>query len=248
MNLRSVKTIWMRELRIYYRDKSGAISSMGRSLLWLFIFGGGLGAARVSGLAVNYQEFIFPGVIAMTLLFTSIRSGITVIWDREFGFLKEILVSPASRTAIMAGKVLGTSTIATGEGLVVLLLAPLIGINITPLSILYCLPVMLLMSFTLVSIGLIISTLMKTFEGFQTIMNLFIMPMYFLSGALFPINQMPSWMAPAVAINPATYGVDALRQIVDGAGYYSFTLDIGVLIVYAAITIALGVRAFNSRD
>jgi len=248
MKLRAIKTIWLRELRVYYRDKAGRVSSIGRSLLWLLVFGGGFAATRLSGLNINYQTFIFPGIIAMSLLFTSVRSGITVIWDREFGFMKEILVSPASRSSIMAGKVLGTSTIAAGEAMIVLLLGPLVGVSINLSQVLLCLALMFLISFTLVSIGLILSTLMKTFEGFQSVINLFIMPMFFLSGSLFPLSSIPAWMTPAVDINPLTYGVDLLRVVLTSEHFFDLRLDVAVLVFYAIATMALGVRAFNSRE
>ena len=248
MKTRAIKTIWLRELKVYYRDKAGRISSIGRSLLWLLVFGGGLAATRLAGLDINYQTFIFPGIIAMSLLFTSVRSGITVIWDREFGFMKEILVSPASRSSIMAGKVFGTSTIAAGEAMIVLLLGPFVGVGIDVPKVLLCVALMFLISFTLVSIGLILSTLMKTFEGFQSIINLFIMPMFFLSGALFPLSTIPAWMTPAVDLNPLTYGVDLLRVVLTNEHFFDLGLDVVVLVFYAILTMALGVRAFNSRE
>lgn len=246
--MRAVKTIWVRELRVHLRDRANVISSVARSVLWLLVFGGGFGAARFSGLEVGYQEFLFPGIIAMSLLFTSIRSGISVIWDREFGFMKEILVSPASRFSIMAGKMLGGSTIAVVEGLIILLLGPLFGIKLSAFGVLACLFFMFLISFSLVSIGLIVSSIMKTFEGFQSIMTFLIMPMFFMSGALFPIDKLPSWMTPIVSLNPLTYGVDALRQILVGVGKYGILFDIFVLSLAAVVTMAGGVRAFRNRE
>jgi len=248
MNPRAVMVIWRRELKIYSRDKAGRISSIARSVLWLLVFGGGFGAARFSGLNVGYQEFLFPGIIAMSLIFTSMRSGISVIWDKEFGFLKEILVSPASRFSIMAGKVLGSSTIAVFEGLIVLVLGPFVGAKITLAKVVLCVAVMFLMSLTLVSLGLIMSMLMKTFEGFQSVMNLIIMPMFFLSGALFPIEKMPGWMTPLVAINPATYGVDMLRLVLVGVSNHTPAFDLALMLLYAAVAMTLGVRAFKLGD
>jgi ABC-2 type transport system permease protein len=247
MNLRAVKTIWLRECKVYYRDKAGRISSIARSVLWLVVFGGGFGAARFQGLGTNYQEFLFPGILAMSLLFTSVRSGISVIWDSEFGFLKEILVSPARRIEILAGKVLGGSSIAMAEACIILALGPLVGAKLTVLNVVTCLAWMTLLSFTLVSIGLIASSIMKTFEGFNTIMTFLIMPMFFLSGALFPLSQMPGWMMPIVAVNPLTYGVDAMRWTLIGAGNNPLSLDLAALVFAAAVTMSLGARAFNSR-
>jgi ABC-2 type transport system permease protein len=248
MTYRAIRTIWLRECKVYYRDKAGRISSICRSVLWLVVFGGGFGAARFQGLEVGYQEYIFPGIVAMSLLFTSIRSGISVIWDKEFGFMKEILVSPASRFTVMAGKVLGGATIAMTEACVLLLMGPFVGAKLTVLNVLGSVAIMLLTSLSLVSIGLIASSIMKTFEGFNTIMTFLIMPMFFLSGALFPIDKMPFWMAPVVAINPLTYGVDALRWTLVGVGHNSILVDLAVLAFAAAVTMSLGVRAFNNRE
>jgi ABC-2 type transport system permease protein len=248
MRLRAVKTIWLRELKVHIRDRASLVSSVARSILWLIVFGGGFQVARFPGLVVNYQEFIFPGVVAMSLLFTSMRSGISVLWDREFGFMKEILVSPASRFSIMAGKVLGGATIAMIEALIVLLLGPLFGAKLSILKVLVCVGLMLLISLSLVSLGLIVSSIMKTFEGFQTIMTFLIMPMFFMSGALFPIDQLPAWMAPVIAINPLTYGVDALRLTLVGVGKNGMALDVYVLAAAACVTMSVGVRAFNNRE
>ncbi len=248
MNIRAAKTILVREVRVHLRDRANVISSVARSVLWLIVFGGGFGAARFSGLAVDYQEFLFPGVIAMSLLFTSIRSGTSVIWDREFGFMKEILVSPASRFSIMAGKVAGGAAIAAMEGTIILLLGPLFGAKLTLANVLASIALMFLISISLVSIGLIVATVMKSFEGFQTIMTFLIMPMFFMSGALFPINTLPAWMTPIVSANPLTYGVDALRIVLLGIGQHSMATDLAVMAAAAASTMALGSQAFKNRD
>lgn len=248
MNVRAVKTIWLREIRVHIRDKAVVVSSIARSIIWLAVFGGGFGVARFQGLDVGYQEFIFPGIVVMSLLFTSIKSGISVIWDREFGFMKEILVSPASRFSIMAGKVLGGSTIAVVEALVILLLGPIFGVHLDLAKIIFSVCIMFLVSFILVSIGLIVSSVMRTFEGFQTIMTFLVMPMFFLSGALFPPNTLPAWMALIAAINPAAYGVDALRHVLVGFGYRSMLADLSIMFALMAVTVSLGVRAFKDRD
>ena len=245
MNPRAIKVIWMRELKVHFRDRARVISSLARSLLWMVIFGSGLGAARFAGMGVNYQVFLYPGVIAMTLLFTSMHSGISVIWDREFGFMKEILVSPASRMSIMAGKMMGGSTIAVVDATVILLLGPAIGVGLTPEKIVECLTIMFLASISLVGIGLTLSAFMKTFEGFQVIMTFFIMPMFFLSGAVFPLDKIPGWMVPLTEINPLTYGVDALRIILVGMGQHSLATDLAVMFAAAVLTSAAGTRAFQ---
>jgi len=248
VNTRAAKTILVREVRVHLRDRASVISSVARSILWLVVFGGGFGAARFSGLQVNYQEFLFPGVIAMSLLFTSIRSGTSVIWDREFGFMKEILVSPASRFSIMAGKVAGGAAIAVMEGTIILFIGPIFGAKLTLFKVAASIALMFFISISLVSIGLIVATVMKTFEGFQTIMTFLIMPMFFMSGALFPINTLPQWMTPIVAVNPLTYGVDALRIVLLGIGQHSIITDLAVLAAAAVATVALGSQAFRNRE
>jgi len=248
MSLRAVRSIWLRELKVHIRDRARVVSSISRSVLWLVIFGGGLGAARFAGLGVNYQEFLFPGVIAMSILFTSMHSGISVIWDKEFGFMKEILVSPASRFDIMAGKVAGGSTIAVVEGVIILLLGPVIGAKLTAAKIFASVVIMFLMSLSLVSIGLIVSAVMRSFEGFQSIMTFIIMPMFFLSGAVFPLDKVPSWMTPLTIVDPLTYGVDALRIILVGVGHHGMSTNVAVMIATAVITVSAGTQAFKSGE
>jgi len=244
---RSIRILWLREIKTHIRDRPRVISSIVRSLLWLLIFGSGLGAARFVGLNINYQTFLFPGVIAMSLLFTSMHSGISVIWDREFGFLKEILVSPTKRSSILLGKVFGGSTIAVFEGIIILLFSFVIGVNLTVYSAIVSIVIMVLISISLVSIGLIVASVIESFEGFNTIMSFIIMPMFFLSGAVFPLDRIPQWMAPLVYINPLSYGVDALRTVILGISYFSFSLDIILIILFSLATMSLGVRAFKAR-
>lgn len=248
MNLRAVKVLWFRELKVQSRDKASLLSSIARPITWFLIFGSGFGAARFAGLNVDYRQFLFPGVIAMSILFTSMRSGVSVIWDREFGFMKEILVSPASRYSIMAGKVLGVATIAVAEGAIIMLIGPFFGEKLTVLAFAMSLAIMFLMSLSLVSLGLIISMIMKSFEGFQTLMTFIIMPMFFLSGAIFPLDRIPAWMIPLTQINPLTYGVDALRIAMLGMGRNTITFDIAVIVAAAAVTMAIGTKAFNNKD
>jgi ABC-2 type transport system permease protein len=248
VTLRAVKTIAVRELKVNLRNKANLVSSISRPIIWFIIFGSGFGAARFAGLDIDYREFLFPGVVAMSLLFTSMRSGISVIWDREFGFMKEILVSPSSRYSITAGKVLGTALAAVMEGAVILLLGFLMGANLTPASFITSLAVMFLTCVSLVSIGLIISSFMNSFEGFQTLMTFLVMPMFFLSGAIFPLNQIPAWMTPLTRINPLTYGVDALRITLTGQGQNSILLDLTALLLAAAATTIAGTRAFKNGE
>jgi len=208
--LRKIYGLWRREVLRYWREKSRIVSSLILPVLWLLVFGGGMRGIELAT-SQSYQTYIFPGILGMTLLFTSVFSGVSVIWDREFGFLKEILVAPVSRTAIVIGKALGSGTSALIQGTILLPLSFLIGIHLSPLSFVILLPTMVLISIGLVSVGLLMGSLMTSMEGFNFIMSLVIMPMFFTSGALFPLTSAPAWLRYFSYINPLTYGVDVLR-------------------------------------
>jgi ABC-2 type transport system permease protein len=209
-DLRKIYALWYREVLRYWREKSRILSSLILPLLWLVVFGSGLRGIQLPG-TETYQTYIFPGILGMTLLFTSVFSGISVIWDREFGFLKEILVAPVSRPTIVIGKALGSGTSALIQGTLLLPLSYLVGVHLLPISFLLLLPTMVLIAVGLVSVGLLIASLMTSMEGFNFIMSLVIMPMFFTSGALFPLTSAPAWLRYLSYINPLTYGVDVLR-------------------------------------
>ncbi|MDD5111550.1 MAG: ABC transporter permease [Candidatus Altiarchaeota archaeon] len=244
---RAIIALWYREVKAYSNDRPRIISSIVRSLLWLVIFGSGLNSARFSGLEVNYQEFLFPGVVGMSLLFTSMFAGVSVIWDREFGFLKEIVVSPITRPAMLLGKVLGGSTIAVAEALLILSCSSLIGVHVNWINLPLILLAMILISFTLVSLGLTVASFIESFEGFNTIMSFVIMPMFFMSGAVFPLSSVPEWMMPIVRLNPLTYGVDAIRTLILGISYMDLHVDFAVLAASSLLMLLLGSRAFKAR-
>jgi len=246
--LRKIYWIWYRDLLRFWREKSRIISSVATPLLWLLIFGSGMRAIPVTG-TDNFQEFLFPGVVGMSLLFTSVMSGISVIWDREFGFLKEILVAPVSRSSVVIGKALGGSTSALLQGIILLPLSYLIGLHLSWLTILAYLPLMLLISIGLVSIGLLIASLIESMEGFNLIMSFVIMPLFFLSGALFPLNSAPDWLRWISFINPLTYGIDLLRWATFG-GWNTImpvSLEILILVMFAACMILICARTFSVK-
>jgi ABC-2 type transport system permease protein len=208
--LRKIYGLWYREVLRYWREKSRIFSSLILPVLWLLVFGSGMRGMALSG-TQSYQTYIFPGIIGMTLLFTSVFSGISVIWDREFGFFKEIMVAPVSRTSIVIGKALGSSTSALIQGSILLPLSFLVGIHMSPISFAILIPTMILISIGLVCIGLLIASLITSMEGFNFIMSLVIMPIFFTSGALFPLTSAPGWLRDFSYVNPLTYGVDVLR-------------------------------------
>ena len=246
--LRKVYWIWYREVIKFWREKTRIISSVVTPLLWLLIFGSGMRAVAIPG-TDNYQAFLFPGVVGMTLLFTSVASGVSVIWDREFGFLKEILVAPVSRSAMVLGKVLGGGTSALFQGVILLPLSFLVGVQLSPVSVLLFIPVMIITAIGLVSIGLAIAAFVESMEAFNLIMSFAIMPMFLLSGAFFPLNSAPVWLRGLSYINPLTYGVDVLRWATF-SGWNSLLppyVEVIILVVFAVAMIFLCARLFSMK-
>jgi ABC-2 type transport system permease protein len=245
-------TLWLREVKRFLRDRTRVISSFVQPILWLVIFGAGFGMHfAIPG--VNYQQYLFPGILGQTLLFTSMFMGISVIWDREFGFMKEILVAPISRFSLFIGKMCGDSSDALIQGLIVFAIGALLGVGVSPAGFLLSLPIMLLITFGLVSVGLIIASFMGSLESFGAIQTFINLPIFFLSGALFPINGplaqgVPGWMQTASVFNPLTYGVDALRQALLGGSYmalHSLWVNIAVICGFDVAMIAVGTWAFS---
>jgi ABC-2 type transport system permease protein len=250
---RGFYTLWLREVKRYLRDRVRIISSFVQPLLWLVIFGVGIGASLRGAVLIpglTYQQLIFPGIIGQTLLFTSMFMGISVIWDKEFGFMKEILVSPVSRVSIFLGKMIGDSTDALIQGVIVIVLGLLLGIKIDLMIFLASLPIMLLITFGLVSIGLTIASFMGSLESFGAIQSFINLPLFFLSGALFQVQSLPGWMQDVSKANPLTYGVDALRNVILGGTWQPFQvqplfIDIAIVGAFDVIMIAVGTWAFS---
>ncbi|MGE5576084.1 MAG: ABC transporter permease [Syntrophothermus sp.] len=244
-NARAVYVIWLRELIKFWREKLRIVTSLIQPAVWLFIMGKGLGSSFGGPGGVDYVKFMFPGVVGMTVLFSSLFSSISIVWDREFGFLKEILVAPVSRTAIVIGKALSGSTTAMLQGFLVLLFAPLIGMTLSLPVILGALGLMFLISFALASTGILIAARMESMQSFQLIMNFFVMPMFFLSGAIFPLRGLPAWMGALARINPLAYGIDAMKSVIIGLHEFALGTDIAVIAATAAVMITGAVALFN---
>ena len=246
--LRGIYTLWLREVKRYTRERTRLISSFIQPLLWLVIFGSGLRLASTGLPGVTYQEFIFPGIVGQTLLFTSIFMGISVIWDREFGFLKEILVAPISRVSVFVGKMLGGSTDAVIQGSFVFVFSFLVSVRLTIEAFLISLPIMLLITFGMVSIGLTLASLMGSLESFGVIQTFVNLPLFFLSGALFPLSFFPPWLEWVSVVDPLTYGVDALRIIILGRIWASVNplyFDLLALLVFDFAMIIVGTLIFG---
>lgn len=249
--IRGIYTLWLREIKRYLRDRARIVSSFVQPLLWLAIFGSGIRFSQTQVGNLTTQQFIFPGIIGQTLLFTSMFMGISVIWDKEFGFMKEILVAPVSRFSVFIGKMLGDSTDAVIQGIIVFVLGLLLGIRLNPLMFLEVLPIMILITFGLVSIGLTVASFLDSLESFGVIQSFINLPLFFLSGAIFPIRgDIPTWLQIASSFNPLTYGVDTLRTIVLGGAWQPLhPLYYNILIVcfFDVAMITIGTLAFSRR-
>lgn len=246
--LRGIYTLWKREVLRLLREKSRIVSSVVTPVLWLVIFGTGLGMSMGARAGYDYQEFLFPGIIGQTLLFTAMFMGISVIWDKQFGFMKEILVAPVSRLSIFIGKMLGVGTNSMLQGIIVFALGLVIGIPITPTMVVEIIPMMLLVTVGLVCIGLVIASVLNSLENFGVIMTFVNMPMFFLSGALFPVATLPDWLKWVFYINPLTYGVDALRAVTMGGSWQTILplwQTILVVVAFDALMVAVGSYAFT---
>jgi ABC-2 type transport system permease protein len=241
-----VFVLWLREVKRYLRSRPQIIASLGQPLLYLLVLGFGLGASfRLSGQG-SYLQFIAPGVIGMGILFTSIFSGIGLLWDRQFGFLKETLVAPVPRLQIMAGRTLGGATVAMIQGTLVLIVCTIAGFRpqswaAVPLALLF----MAMIAIVFSALGTVIGSTLRDMQGFQLIMNFLVMPIFFLSGALFPLANLPPALAIATRLDPLTYGVDGLRGAFIGLAHMGVMLDITVLAVLAAAFVMLGAWAFS---
>jgi ABC-2 type transport system permease protein len=215
--LRGTWVVAYRELLRFFTERSRTFSSLFMPLVFLAIFGAGF-QNLIPNLApgINFLKFVYPGIIAMTVLQSSIFSGISIVWDREFGFLKEILVAPLGRPGIVLGKVIGAAAIALMQAIIMLILAPFLGVELSPAIVAQLIPVIVIVAVSLSGLGVLIASRMRSQQGFQVVIQIVIFPLMFLSGVFFPVNNVPAWMAFISKINPVTYGVDAIRHIILG--------------------------------
>ncbi|MBU0586655.1 ABC transporter permease [Candidatus Micrarchaeota archaeon] len=242
-----VYAVWLREVKRYLNSKSRIVGSLGMPLLFLVALGGGLSAMMPES---NYQGFILPGIIGMTLLFTSVFSGVSIIWDREFGFLKEMLAAPASRETIVIGRTLGGATTAIIQALLIMVL----GIIFTGIAVpsffnmIGIFAMMVILSCSLVAVGIAFASIIQEVETFQLIMNLLIMPLFFLSNALFPLDKMPDWMHLISQVNPISYAIDGLRILILGTGSFSLIYDFGISLFTLVVAIFAASYLFSKTS
>jgi ABC-2 type transport system permease protein len=261
VELGKLYAIWLREFKVFLREKSRLVASIFTPLMWLFVIGSGLGSvvsnpsalstvvystAGEVGSEIDYQQFIFPGIICMSVIFSSVFFGSYIIWDRKFDFLKSVMVAPVSRTTIFIGKTLGGMTTSIIQAAILLVIGLAIGMHYTPFSIVTIAVIIILLSFALTSLGLTIGSYIESLEGFQLIVSFVVFPLFFLSGALFPLNNLPGWLSILTMVDPATYAVDALRSTILGiTGKNPFVVDIGILLVCVIALGTIGMLSFR---
>jgi ABC-2 type transport system permease protein len=245
----AIYVLWLRELRRYTRSRTQIVASLGQPLLYLVVLGFGLGPVFQKAGQGSYVQFVAPGIIAMTVLFSAIFSGMGLLWDRQFGFLKETLVAPVPRFHVMLGRTLGGATVAVIQGLLVAVVAFIAGfravdLRTVPLALLF----MGLIAALFAALGTAIGSAIQNIQAFQLIMNFLVMPIFFLSGALYPLNNLPSALAVITRIDPLAYGVDGLRTTLIGRASFGLPADFAVLVAVALGLLGLGSYLFSKIE
>lgn len=257
-NVETIVMVWKREMIRLRRTPSRIVTGIAQPLLFLFVMGAGLG--RLIGdtgpQGFDYQEFLYPGILCMSVITSALFSAISVVWDREFGFLREMLVAPVARTSLVVGKALGGGSVAVAQGFLLVLTAPLVGVSLTPGRAVGLVLALLLLAFTLTAFGMVLATRMERMESFQMVMALVLQPMIFLSGTVFPLQNLPGWLTVLTRLNPATYGVDLVRRTalsdapaltINGA-VVPMWLDAAIVLVLGTALLALAVRLFHRTE
>lgn len=247
--MRTIYILWLRQLKRFIRKKASLIGALGQPLIFLLAFGFGLRPVFQEAGRGNYMDFIAPGIIAMTVLFTAVFTGVEIIWDKQFGFLKETFVAPVSRFEILLGKTLGGATVATIQGLLVFVITLLVGFRPTnlallPLAFLYLVLISILFS----AFGTVIAARLDDMQGFPLIINFVIQPLFYLSGALFPLIGLPKVLDVITRLNPLSYGVDGMRYALSGTNAFTPLTSMSVLLAFTAVILAIGVYQFSKVE
>ncbi len=242
----AIYILWLRELKRYVRSRAQIVASLGQPLLYLLVLGFGLGPVFQKAGNGSYLQFVAPGVISMTILFSSVFSGIAMLWDRQFGFLKETLVAPVPRIEVMIGRTLGGATVAAIQGTLIFLVCLVAGFRpmhlaLVPVALLF----MVLIAVVFAALGTVFGSIVQDMQGFQLIMNFMVLPIFFLSGALFPLENLPRPLAIITRLDPLTYGVDALRGVLINASHFGVALDVSLLGAIAIAFLSLGAYLFS---
>jgi ABC-2 type transport system permease protein len=254
IQVRPIYVICLREFKKFFREKSRLFGTLARPVLWLFVVGNGMSSLIRPHVGFSYLQFIFPGMIGMTILFSSIFSSISIVWDREFGFMKEMLVAPISRLSIVVGKAISGTLISVAQAIIILLLTPFLGLHLTLMQFLEVVAMSTLVSFCITSLGILIAARLTSFDGFNIIMNFLVMPMLFLSGAMYPVTSMPSVLHLLTLINPLTYGIDALKHVLlrnsapPLGQEFPLSLDLFVVSSLSVIMLALAALSFSKKE
>jgi ABC-2 type transport system permease protein len=253
IELNAVYVIVAREFKKFVRERSRLISTIARPLVWLFLVGGGMSRLVPAAGGVTYMQFIFPGILGMTILFSSIFSSISIIWDKEFGFMKEILVAPISRFSVVVGKATSGMVISTIQAVIILAFFPVLGLSIGVVQAAGIVCVCAVLSFAISAFGIIIASVYENYESFSVIMNFIVMPMFFLSGAMYPVKLMPAALQMFTKINPLTFGIDALKHLVFpfekgrmGADF-PLLLDLAMIVGSSLLFVVIGGKAFERK-
>jgi ABC-2 type transport system permease protein len=267
-DVRAIKIVLHREILRFVNDRTRMLSMLVQPVLWLFVMGTGLGSLVQGSIpGIDFRTFMYPGMISMTVIMTGMFSAGSIVWDREFGFLREMLVAPVSRGAIVVGKCLGGALVATAQGVIILAMAGLVGVPYSPVLMVTLLAEMFLAAFTITAFGVMLAARMKNMQTFFGLMQMAIMPMMFLSGAMFPLANLPSWLHVLTVVNPMTYAVDPMRQAVfahldvpphvnamlnPGVQWFGFQvpvlLELGVVAALGALLLGVGIAEFRRAE
>ncbi|HLI01547.1 MAG TPA: ABC transporter permease [Acidimicrobiales bacterium] len=267
-DLRAVKIVWQRELARFMQDRTRIVAQVVQPILFLFVLGTGLTRLASGGThGVSLRTFFYPGILGMAVMFTAIFSAASIVWDREFGFLREMLVAPVRRGSIVIGKCLGGATVAGIQGLIIVAMAGLVNVPYDPVMIIEIIGLQLLLAFTLTAFGIMVSARITQMTSFMALVQMLIMPLYFISGAMFPVAGLPTWLAVLNRVDPLTYAVDPIRRVVfahlqlsaaarralvPGISWGSFHLSVGleaaVVALLGVILLAIGLAEFNRTD
>jgi ABC-2 type transport system permease protein len=265
--LRVVGMVWERELIRYARTRTRILSGVIQPVLFLFVLGYGMSGLVGTIGGFNFHQFVYPGVVAMSVVMTAMFSALSIVWDREFGFLREMLIAPVERSTLVLGKTFGGATVAAAQGTIMLVLAPLVGIHLTPLLVVQMLCLELLMAVAMTTFGVFVASRISKMESFQVVMQMLLMPMLFLSGALFPLNGLPQWLAFITKLNPLTYAIAPFRQVIFDAQHMSaiararfstsvtwfgwplpMWFELLIVVVFAAVFFLLAVRGLSRTE
>ena len=251
LNRNAIYVLWLREMKRFMRAKSRIVGALAMPLFFLAFLGLGFRKLAIPGISeeVDYITFLVPGIIGMSILFSSTFGGLSVLWDREFGFLKEIMVAPVSRVSIVLGRIAGGATTTLIQAILILGISCIMGFKIASISSIFlALVFMILISITFLGLGLIFASKMRDMQGFSIVMNFVIFPLFFLSGALYPLENFPTWLRFISKLDPLTYGVDGLRASLIGVSSFSIVYNLILLLIFSSVMVALGAYLFEKSE